>query len=144
MPGAVVFFELFEIYAFGAFYRNHVVILLFIVANEKILGVATRIGNVDTAEFVHIKNRFVLGGFEFDIVFFEIIVGFLLVHAVYYSMIWGYGFTIHGSAAVPVPLMVVVPALREMAGRTPYAESTLNVSRMPPEYRTKPNSRPFE
>ena len=31
----------------------------------------------------------------------------------------GYGFTIHGSAAVPVPLMAVVPEVREMAGRTP-------------------------
>ena len=85
MPGAVIFFELFEIYAFGAFYRNHVVVLLFIVADEEILGVAARIGNIDTAELVHIKNCFVLGGFEFDIVGFEIIVGFLLVHVVYYS-----------------------------------------------------------
>ena len=36
----------------------------------------------------------------------------------------GYGFTIHGSAAVPVPLTAVVPEVREMAGRTPYAKPT--------------------
>ena len=85
MSGAVVFFELFEIYAFGAFYRNHVIILLLVVADEKVFGVAARIGNVDTAELVHVKHRFVLGNFEFDIVVFEIIVSFLLVHVVYYS-----------------------------------------------------------
>ena len=86
MPGAVVFFELFEIYAFCALDGNHVIVLLFIVADEEILGVATRIGNVDTAELVHVKNRFVLGDFEFDVVGFEIIVGFMLVHVVYYNM----------------------------------------------------------
>lgn len=36
------------------------------------------------------------------------------------AIINNYGFTIHGSVAVPEPLTAVVPEVREMAGRTPY------------------------
>lgn len=68
MAGAVILFELFEIDAFGTFDGNHVVVLLFIVANKEVFGVATGIGDIDAAEFVHVKNGFVLGDFVINFV----------------------------------------------------------------------------
>ena len=68
MAGAVILFELLEVDAFGAFDGNHVVVLLFIVANKEVLGVATGIRDVNAAEFVHVKNGLVLGDFVINFV----------------------------------------------------------------------------
>ena len=68
MAGATVFFELLEVDAFGAFDGNHVIVLLFIVANEEILGVATWIRDVDATKLLHIEDGFVFGSFVIDFV----------------------------------------------------------------------------
>ena len=88
MTSAVIFFELFEIDTLVAFDGDEIIVLFFVITYEEVFGVAAWIWYIDTAEFGHVVNCFVLGNFVFNIVIIKIFIGFNFVHRCNYSIVW--------------------------------------------------------